>query len=332
MSFIDKIKKMITKRRQKLLEEIKTGYPKDEYYYKYLKDLQRVKEDIERYKRTLNKTEQSFLRFKNRDFSEYLPEYQTLYKNNNYEYEKELRRIELNCSRWKNELHVSTLKLRFIRPDSKADKDEKRKIEEKFCNNLNKADSNGVLNLRFHGTSIYSAQEIINNGGIFSSMDRLNGYNTSTNDFNQISVTCLDTDKHYFKHGKPHSLSFSMYMMDIAFDSYPAGCMFVLIPRDKEEADMITSSQMHNVDFIKSPETLYAIMTTTENIDRVKLWMKEKGLDSKKVCTMNELVKKIEWDVLKKGPVELKTVNIDRSQQILPKEMQGGDDKLIKDE
>lgn len=191
------------------------------------------------------------------------------------------------------------------------------------------------MNLRFHGTSIHFAQEIIKSGGIFSSRDRLDGYISSTNNYDEISVTSLDNVDYIFKSGMPYDLYTSIGAMDIysyKYLSYPAGCMFILIPRNKEESDMIKSGQMHNVDFIKNPEALYAIMTTTENIDRVQSWMKEKGLDSRKVCTMKELVKKIELDVWRRGLTESSTTNIDRSQYTPPNKTEDKSREVIIDE
>lgn len=304
MGFFDKLIKMITRNKQKLLDGVKLGYKKDEYYYKYLKDLKRIEYQIKQDTKSLEKYYQSYLKLQNRDFSEYFPDYAKVYQSNKDEYDKELTRVYNECIRYKRYLDEGQMKIKFARPETSADNNERKIIENKFCDSINNADSNGVLNLRFHGTSIHMAKEIIESGGIFSSVDTMNGYVSSTNASNEISVTCLNSVNYEFKNGMLHPLQFSINMMDIACDSYPAGCMFVLIPRNKEESDMIRFSQMHNVNFRESPETLYAIMTTTENIDRVKSWMNEKGLDSSKVYTMDELLKKVEKDVWKKGQVE----------------------------
>ena len=91
---------------------------------------------------------------------------------------------------------------------------------------------------------------------------------------------------------------------------------------------MIASGQMRNVDFTKTPEALYAVMTTTENIRIVKEWMKKSGLDSSKVYTMDGLVEKVKLDVWKKTGVQEKG-NEGKMMTNHGAEEQGDDDSLV---
>lgn len=60
----------------------------------------------------------------------------------------------------------------------------------------------------------------------------------------------------------------------------PAGCIFVLLPRDEEDAKTgETSMLMGNVDFKAEPDRLYGIITTPENLERVSQWAQEYGVD-----------------------------------------------------
>ena len=205
---------------------------------------------------------------------------------------------DMNYEISENDLWVEQLKKDFIRPNTQSDIDERKQIENNFVKLIHQADPEGRLNLRFHGTSIHLAKEIIKSGGIFSLIDRLKGDPSSGNGY--IPVTSLENVDHYFPHGMPCHLDYSLGFMDInQYErSYPAGCLFVLIPRNQEESDMIEAGNMHNVTFKENPDALYAIMTTTENLERVKQWMIENGLDSNKVCTMEGLLKKVQRDTL----------------------------------
>lgn len=205
---------------------------------------------------------------------------------------------DMNYKISENDLWVEKLKMGFIRPNTQSDIDERKQIENNFVKLIHQADPEGKLNLRFHGTSIHLAKEIIKSGGIFSLIDRLKGDPSSGNGY--IPVTSLENVNHYFPHGMPGRLDYSLGFMDInQYErSYPAGCLFVLIPRNQEESDMIEAGNMHNVTFKENPDALYAIMTTTENLERVKQWMIENGLNSNKVCTMDGLVKKAKRDAV----------------------------------
>lgn len=66
--------------------------------------------------------------------------------------------------------------------------------------------------------------------------------------------------------------------------SIPAGCIFAMFPKDKEDATY-GADLLHSVNFKENPEQLFGIFTTPENIERVKEWMNESGLDSNLVYT-----------------------------------------------
>lgn len=114
--------------------------------------------------------------------------------------------------------------------------------------------------MRFHGTPIYYAEQIIKSGNISSTADRYDGYIKSTDMKGEISASNIDTiDRtiNYFS-------DMTSYQR-----SLPAGCIFALLPRDKEDAEY-GHDMMHSVDFRQNPEQLFGVFTTPENIDQVK--------------------------------------------------------------
>ena len=129
------------------------------------------------------------------------------------------------------------------------------------------------LPLRFHGAPIFTSQEIIASKGLSSSVDRI-GIETSYDVAGQVSVTVPET-------------------IQTTLDSYtglieggyevPAGCVFVVLPESKEDADAGRSMLMGNIDFETQPEQLFAIMASSENVEQVKQWAKDAGLDPSKV-------------------------------------------------
>lgn len=308
MDIIEKIKNWIKNWRDKqeaksakLLSEVNIGYPKDEnneYYDQYLRDIKSANNDVKSVQEVLKSAKHAYEHYRKR-----LLQYKIFYRTNEDEDTDTLKSYEEEIKKWKYALYEKKLRLQFVRPNSKRDINERKKIKKELEKKICDADPEGVLNLRFHGTPIHFAKEIIKSRGIFSSRDRLNGFASSSYNYNEIGVSALDNANSFDFN------SHSMRIMDIdgyKYKSYPAGCMFVLIPRDKEESDMIERRQMRNVDFTKTPEALYAVMTTTENIRIVKEWMKKSGLDSSKVYTMDGLVEKIKLDVWKKNGVQEK--------------------------
>ena len=139
------------------------------------------------------------------------------------------------------------------------------------------------FHLKFHGTSIYNTAQIIPSGNLSASFDRL-GYNTSYDVSGQISVTdkkTIDTTINGYTHLSDKFL--------------PAGCVFALLPQDKQDDKLSTSLLMNNVDFRTNPNQLYAIITTTENVGLVKQWCINNNVDTH-TLTFDEAVCQIEKD------------------------------------
>ena len=143
------------------------------------------------------------------------------------------------------------------------------------------ADKNEML--CFHGTDILGAKHILASGQISSGADRL-GHHTSFDPRGRISVTDKDTV----------DTSVGQYMNMIGNFLYPAGCLFVVKPKDKAEYDNLSSRGwiIENVDFKSNPDRLIAIVTTPENQARVKEWAHENGVETDKVMKFESFIQR----------------------------------------
>lgn len=135
----------------------------------------------------------------------------------------------------------------------------------------------------FHGTVLKGAKHILSSGEISSGADRT-GRATSFDPPGLISVTNKDTV----------DTSVGTYMnIDLSY-CYPAGCLFVVTPANKGEYDALSSTgwMIKNVDFKTQPDRLVSVVTTPENIDRVKMWAQRGGVDVSKVMDFDAFVRK----------------------------------------
>ena len=135
----------------------------------------------------------------------------------------------------------------------------------------------------FFGTDIFGAKHILESGQISSGVDRL-GHATSFDPRGKISATNKDTV----------DTSVGTYMNLTANFLYPAGCLFVVKPKDKTEYDQLSSTgwMIDNVDFKTNPDRLVAIVTTPENIERVNGWAQKSNIDTAKVMNFEGFIKR----------------------------------------
>jgi hypothetical protein len=247
-----------------------------------------LKKDIDRFSAYISKDKQTFLKLKEwetsgvRDFDffkSWLPSYIEKLDNNPDELNKAIQNHKNECMKWEILKAKAEKNLEMLRPNTKDDINERLDITFTFAKKVLAIDPYDTLNLRFHATSLSTTKDILNTGGIMSSVDRLDGFMQTTNLSNEISVSNIE------------NIQYSIdYWADInAYQqSLPAGCMFVLQPTSQEEANMITGRQMHNVYFNKHPEQLVAIVTTKENVSQLQKWLSENGLDKNVACSYNE--------------------------------------------
>ena len=135
------------------------------------------------------------------------------------------------------------------------------------------------LHLCFHGCPIYTAKEIIETKSISSSVDRI-GTETSNDTSDQVSVTTKDTiittlDGYSYI----HSLEYTI----------PCGVVFVINPKDESEIQSSKGMLIANVD-LNDKNRLYAILSTPENMDKLKEWCNNSNLDGNLVKTFDQFI------------------------------------------
>ena len=162
--------------------------------------------------------------------------------------------------------------LEFMRPASDEDIAYRQKVARELPALISES-CPPELPLRFHGAPIFTSREIIASRGLSSSVDRI-GIETSYDVAGQVSVTMPGTLQ--------TTLNSYTGLIEGGYE-VPAGCVFVVLPESKEDADAGRSMLMGNVDFEAHPEQMFAIMTSRENVEQVRLWAKEAGLDPTKV-------------------------------------------------
>ena len=189
------------------------------------------------------------------------------------------------------ELQIERLKLldklKYLRPAFSEDISYRREIVEDFPCWAHEHIPDD-LHLVFHATGIANAERILNSGRITSGKDRWT-IRTSGDGAGEISISTKD------------SLFISLAgHMDLVGQKYylPGGCLFVL--QVDEEKYKIAKDDAHipNVQLRKKPDQLYAIVTTPENVDRVKWWMKKNDFSPQKVCDFKSFQEKIADDNL----------------------------------
>lgn len=187
--------------------------------------------------------------------------------------------------KWQQIRQKAEKELVFMRPNKQADIAERKAAFVNFAQKVLAVDPEGELALRFHSTTLAATKDIIESGGLISSVDRLDGFLETTNYSNEISVSEIQNIQYSIN-----------YWTDI--EGYhgcrPCGCMFVVQPRTQEEANMIAGRQMHNVLFHEHPEQLIAIVTTSENVEKVKGWLREVGLFVDDVYRFDEFAAALE--------------------------------------
>ena len=199
--------------------------------------------------------------------------------------DKKERRLEIALGfikRKENQIKIATEKIELLRPRYEEDMAYRRRQYYQFASIIKEIVPDD-LNLCFHGCPIFAAESIIKEGAISSSVDRL-GVATSYDVEDQVSVTTKETLSTTIQgYAKLHD--------DLEL---PAGCIFVVTPKDENEVKSSKASMLiGNVNFKENPERLYSIITTPENIERVTKWAKESEIDTSKIHDYDGFVKEI---------------------------------------
>ena len=146
--------------------------------------------------------------------------------------------------------------------------------------------------LCFHGTPIWNAEAIIKSGQLSAEIDRKGDNDDVLDMAGFVSVTTIENLWWTVKQ-----------FADLSNFDYPAGCIFVIEPKDESEQALARDKhKIANVDFVKEPDRLKKVITTPENVQRVKEWLEKSELDVVKniVVTYDEFLEKAKNDFQKR--------------------------------
>lgn len=180
-------------------------------------------------------------------------------------------REELSALEAQLRFHLSNQigKLQFIRPNSLEDIAYREKQISEFSHKTERILPDFEL-LVFHGTPIYNAQKIIQSGQILSGKD-LWGFATSGDPAGQFSVTTKDNIRNTIL-GHSDLSAFIVFL--------PAGVIFTIYAKDKQEYQMAQKEgHISNINFKEDPKRIHSLITTPENLKRVREWLDQNSFD-----------------------------------------------------
>lgn len=178
-------------------------------------------------------------------------------------------------------LRVADEIIEFMRPDNENDVINRADIQKNYPTAIKKtipADTPVV----FHGTqSIGTVREILRTGGLLTPEQR----GVSMTSFaNAIDVTYKD------------NISVSCQFAD-GGTYMPYGAIFAFVPEEGEVEKVVSTGDstevaggVNGVNFRDEPKRLVGIISTDENIDKIKEWCEKYGVDASKVRTHKEFV------------------------------------------
>lgn len=179
-------------------------------------------------------------------------------------------------------LNVINTELEYLRPRNEEDMLYRQRQYNEFSDYITQNIPDD-LPLRFHGTSIYATKEIIASGEISSPGDRF-GVEASYDSPGQIYVNTKDNIFNSVRN-----------FCNLTYDyDLPAGCLFVVTPKDSQDEKTGHNQIMESVYFRNNPDRLVAVISTPENINNIRSWLRESGLPSDKAFTYDGFIKSIE--------------------------------------
>lgn len=166
------------------------------------------------------------------------------------------------------------IELQLLRSPVTDDVNYRKDLIKRFGEEVGKNTSEN-LDLRFHGTSLVAALDIIDSGSISASAER--GLGDSSFDVSgQISVTSVESV----------DLSIRDYIA-IKDVFLPMGCLFVLLPRDHEDAVSVRSYLMKSVKILGDggcSEQFVKILASPEALPLVRERLKKNGYPEDFAC------------------------------------------------
>lgn len=185
--------------------------------------------------------------------------------------------------RFEYSLYEAKLTTKFLRENTQEDIAYRQMQMDSFAEKLKQVLPESS-DLRFHGTPVYFAEEILKSGGISSTAKRFDGYVKSTDLADEISVSdvsSLHRTVNFF-------LDMTAYQRCL-----PAGCLFVLDGSGQTEKQH-AGSLMNSVDFRKDPDQLIAIVSSPENEANIRQWLCDSGLAPELAYTFDGFLSEME--------------------------------------
>lgn len=197
----------------------------------------------------------------------------------------EMKKIEVYGSRVEkiskriNELENQ---LAYMREDMPKDLQERKKIYQTFSKQVAENIPDGIP-VVFHGNNdIATIYEILKSGGLKTPEER-------GGDFKSFA-TQIDVTNKYDIHV---SVEFAEPGME---SSRPYGAIFAFYPKEEERYKALSNfgsevpEGVQSIDFKEEDDRFVGIITTEENKERIQKWLKEFGMDDKKIYTHSEFI------------------------------------------
>ncbi len=209
--------------------------------------------------------------------------------NNLEEYKEELKKISADNNQRLIDFYVRRInrqfdlinkidyKLKYMRDNNKEDLDNRNKIIKEYSKLIKKIIPDNIPIVFYGINNIGIVKEIIKNGLLIKEND-----NKSLE--TQIEVTYKNNVRSSLELADPGSYSYMPY-----------GVIFAFKPLESELDNVYKTSDsvlINSFNIKDEPNRLYSIITTKENIPKVKKWCLEYGIDSDKVNTHDEFLKK----------------------------------------
>ncbi|MBQ8630274.1 MAG: hypothetical protein IJ479_00975 [Alphaproteobacteria bacterium] len=233
--------------------------------------------------------------------------------------EKRQKRIKLLEAKYKictnpvlkdgylRQMNYLSEELSFARPDTPADTEERKRILGTYADTIR----NTVTDehpLWFHGVRhIASLEKILNSGHLGYLEEEESRSLTSPGTVDVTSKYSVDTTIKGF--------------CGLSSNYLPAGCIFVLTPKDADERRLTQDSgseqNIKTVDFAENPDRLYAIVSTTENLDYITGLAGKYGLSKEKIHSFDSFIEKYKEDFRQDKHMDMQLIKQHTAQRSL---------------
>ncbi len=186
------------------------------------------------------------------------------------------KRIENDVLEAKINLENKLAERKVLRPNRMKDINERLEQGKSFVKRLATLLPEDIP-LQFYATSLVTTERILKSGVIPEDIHR--EYYASTSAFSEVA------DISSFERSLDFYADLYAYQKCL-----PAGCVFVL--KKQEEVEVL--QQAREIDLKENPERFVGIITTTENIARVKKWMRDYGYNENFLYTYTSFLKILE--------------------------------------